>query len=80
MHWAWKNGRPYLSPIHSTDQDLQLSTQGNNETSTIIRRLPLNKANRILGVYLSPDENFTTQLQILKKKADAFAYTLRSPA
>ena len=30
MHWAWKNGRPYLSPIHH----LQLSTQqGNDETS-----------------------------------------------
>jgi hypothetical protein len=79
MYWAWKNCRPYLLPINPTDHDLQLSTQGNNDTSTTIRRWPLNKANRILGVYLSPDGDFTTQLQILKKKADAFAYTLRSP-
>ncbi|KAI2503595.1 hypothetical protein MHU86_10882 [Fragilaria crotonensis] len=79
MYWAWKNGRPYLLPINPTDHDLQLSTQGNNDTSTTIRRWSLNKANRILGVYLSPDGDFTTQLQILTKKADAFAYTLRSP-
>ncbi|KAI2491160.1 hypothetical protein MHU86_23387 [Fragilaria crotonensis] len=69
MYWAWKNGRPYLLPINPTDHDLQLSTQGNNDTSTTIRRWSLNKANRILGVYLSPDGDFTTQLQILHEES-----------
>jgi hypothetical protein len=34
---------------------------------------------RILGIYCSPDGDFSTQLQILKKKADSYAHCLRSP-
>ena len=79
MHWTWEKGRPSLHPIHQNDTTLQLTTQGDTTSSTTIRRTPLNKANRILGVYLSPDGDFTTQLQILKTKADDFAFSLRSP-
>jgi hypothetical protein len=79
MHWTWDKGRPKLTPDSPTDTTLQLTTQGNEENRTTIQRSPISKSNRILGVYLSPDGNFTTQLQILKKKADDFAYSLRSP-
>jgi hypothetical protein len=34
---------------------------------------------RILWVYLSPDGKFTTQRQVLKKKADNYAHRIRSP-
>lgn len=79
MHWTWDKGRPTLTPDSPIDKTLQLTTQGNDDVRTNIQRSPLSKSNRILGVYLSPDGNFTTQLQILKKKADDFAYSLRSP-
>lgn len=79
MHWTWVKGRPHLAPIRSTDSELRLSTQGNDAALTTIKRMPLNKANRLLGVYLSPDGDFATQLMVLKKKADEFAHSLRSP-
>ncbi|KAI2505070.1 hypothetical protein MHU86_9346 [Fragilaria crotonensis] len=56
-----------------------LTTQGNTTDQTIIKRLPLSKASRILGVYLAPDGNFSKQLTVLKTKADGFAIKLRSP-
>ena len=55
MFWDWKNGRPSLRPIDSTDPTLTLVTQGQTNESSTIKRLPLNKASRILGVYLAPD-------------------------
>jgi hypothetical protein len=79
MFWDWKNGRPSLRPIDSTDPTLTLVTQGQTNESSTIKRLPLNKASRILGVYLAPDGNFSEQLGVLKEKADSFAIRLRTP-
>jgi hypothetical protein len=80
MYWDWKNGRPQLRPAEPLDGIVETTTQGNDTaTPTPIRRTETNKANRILGVYLSPDGDFKTQIQILKKKADQFATRLRSP-
>jgi hypothetical protein len=79
MYWDWKHGRPILRPIAPEDPHLSLDTQGNTNDPTPIKRMPLNKASRILGVYLAPDGNFTEQLRILKTKADGFAIRLRSP-
>ena len=42
-------------------------------------KLPVTQASRILGVHLTPDGNFTKQIEVLKDKADAFATRLRSP-
>ncbi|KAI2511593.1 hypothetical protein MHU86_2847 [Fragilaria crotonensis] len=79
MYWDWKKGRPILRRIEDEDQPLTLTTQGNTTDQTIIKRLPLSKASRILGVYLAPDGNFSEQLTVLKTKADGFAIKLRSP-
>jgi hypothetical protein len=78
MYWDWQNGRPRTRPISITDETLQLTTQG-GDIAVPIQRLPLNKASRILGVYLSPEGNFSDQITILKKKADEFSVSLRSP-
>jgi hypothetical protein len=60
--------------------DLTLTTQGQeNITPIVIKRNEINKANCILGIHLSPDGDFSTQLKILKKKADTYAHSLRSP-
>jgi hypothetical protein len=79
MHWDWKLGRPHLRPVSPQDPSLTLTTQGDTTTSTEIRRLPLTKASRILGVHLSPNGDFSKQLIVLKEKADTFAIRLRSP-
>lgn len=80
MYWDWKNGRPKIRPAQPQDDTVALTTQGNTTaTPTPIRRTDTNKANRILGVYLSPDGDFKDQIQILKQKADQFATRLRSP-
>ncbi len=81
LHWTWaKNGRPTLSKIEPHHKDLTLTTQGQDEKPpTTITRCDTDTATRILGVYLSPDGDFSTQLKILKKKADTFAHRLRLP-
>ncbi len=81
LHWTWaKNGRPTLSKIEPHHNDLTLTTQGQDEKPlTTITRCDTDTATRIVGVYLSPDGDFSTQLKILKKKADTFAHRLRSP-
>jgi hypothetical protein len=80
MYWDWKKGRPQLRPTQPQDGTVALTTQGNDQsTPTPILRNDIDKATRILGVYLSPDGDFKTQIKILKKKADQFASRLRSP-
>jgi hypothetical protein len=81
LHWTWaKNGQPTLSKIEPHHKDLTLTTQGQDEKPpTTITRCDTDTATRILGVYLSPDGDFSTQLKILKKKADTLAHRLRSP-
>lgn len=78
MHWDWKNGRPHMQRITEGDPTLSMTTQGENNSQTI-KRFELNTASRILGVYLSPNGDFSEQLQVLKSKADTFAIRLRSP-
>ena len=80
MYWTWINGRPTMQSPDPTDHKLALRTQGNtNNPPTPLTQTTTNKATRILGVYLSPDGDSTTQLQVLKKKADDYAHRLRSP-
>lgn len=75
-----KISRPYLQLIRPTDHNLRLTTQENDDIKPLSADGHLKKAsNCILGIYLSPDGDFTTQLQIPKKKADAFDNTLWSP-
>ena len=78
IYWEWKDGRPQPRDISATDPTLQLTTQGDSTPIAIIR-LPLSQASRILGVHLAPDGNFSTQLRILKNKANEFSIRLRSP-
>ena len=78
MYWDWQQGRPRTRPISQDDANVKLTTQGGT-TETPIKRMPLETANRILGVHLSPIGNFSEQIIILKKKADEFAIKLRSP-
>ncbi|KAI2499411.1 hypothetical protein MHU86_15056 [Fragilaria crotonensis] len=79
MFWDWKKGRPGTRQLHTDDSTLSLTTQGNTTDPTLIRRLPLHQASRLLGVHLTPTGNFSHQLQVLKTKADTFAIRLRSP-
>jgi hypothetical protein len=81
MYWDWHLGRPYTRAISPDDAPtVSLTTQGNHSgTPTVIKRLPLDKASRILGVHLSPNGNFSAQLQVLKDKADTLSIRLRSP-
>lgn len=78
MHWDWKKGRPHMQRITEGDPTLSMTTQGENNSQSI-KRLELSTASRILGVYLSPNGDFSEQLQVLKSKADTFAIRLRSP-
>jgi hypothetical protein len=78
MHWDWKQGRPHMQLIKDADPLLYLTTQGDTNPQNI-KRLELDQASKILGVYLSPSGDFSEQLHVLKIKADDFAIRLRSP-
>ena len=74
-----ENGRPGIRKHDVADQTLSLTTQGNSTEETTIKRLPLDQASRLLGVYLTPTGDFSYQLQVLQTKADLFSIRLRSP-
>jgi hypothetical protein len=57
---------------------IQLTQQGSTHATTI-RNCPSTEAQRILGVYLAPNGDFTRQITALKTKADGYARSLRSP-
>ena len=78
LYWDWEKGKPTLRKMTEQDPTLSLTTQGKDQSIPITRLEP-EKASRILGVHLSPLGDFSTQLQILRKKADNFAIRLRSP-
>jgi hypothetical protein len=80
MFWAWKNGRPCLRQHTISDPPIIIGTQPNNqpETRSTIRYTAPTEAIRILGVHLSPNGDFTKQIQVLKEKSDKMANTIRS--
>ena len=78
LYWDWEKGRPQLRKMTEQDPTLSLTTQGKDQPIPITRLEP-KKASRILGVHLSPLGDFSTQLHILKTKADTFAIQRRSP-
>jgi hypothetical protein len=80
MYWDWKQGRPQTHDVDMNDNSLHLTTQGNHTgVPTLINRVPLDKASRLLGVYLSPNGNFSSHFKVLQAKADTFSIRLHSP-
>jgi hypothetical protein len=78
-YWTWINGTPKLTEqSRDLNRTVQLKQQGTNST-TDIRNCPSTEAQRILGVYLAPNGDFTRQIAELKSKADSFARSIRSP-
>ena len=78
MYWEWHEGRPGLRPIQSTDPAVLL-TQGTSTVPHSIKRTSPDASNRILGVYLSPNGDFSDHLKSMKTKADSYAICLRTP-
>jgi hypothetical protein len=78
LFWDWRNGRPQLRPILATDPGIHLRKGSSSETTTI-RRQSVDSASRLLGVYQTPEGDFSKHLAIMKTKADKFAGYLRSP-
>ena len=78
MYWEWREGHPYLRPLDEADPPVLL-TQGESEAPHSIKRVLIDQACRILGVYLSPDNDFSQHLQVMKTKADHYAFHLKSP-
>jgi hypothetical protein len=76
MYWEWKEGRPTLRPHRPDDPSVHLS-KGRDKTLHPIKHSVTTKANRILGVFLAPNGDFTTQLEILRSKAQKYSARLR---
>ena len=76
MYWEWKDGRPTLRPHTKDDPSVYLS-KGRDKTLHTIKHSATTKANRILGVFLAPNGDFTTQLEILRDKAQKYSARLR---
>ena len=61
LHWKWERGHPVLNTIKPHHKALTLTKQKHDHAPpTIIKRSETNQANRILGVYLSPDGDFSS--------------------
>lgn len=77
MYWDWYDGRPSLRPLTATDS--VTLTQGSSVTLHSIQQVPIDHASRILGVYLSPDVDFSQHIRVMKSKADFYASRITSP-
>lgn len=53
--------------------------QGTSTVATPIRRMDLEDAPRLLGVFMSPTGDFSEHIRVLKNRADTFAVKLKSP-
>ena len=78
MYWDWRCGRPVLRKQLPTDPSV-VRRRGESDIVTEIPRQHEGAASRILGVYQNPTGDFSTQLIVMKKKADKFAGLLLSP-
>lgn len=78
LTWDWKGGRPVIRNRHASDTEIKLR-QGTSTEETTIRRMDLEEAPRILGVFISPTGDFSAHIQVLKTRADTFAVRLKSP-
>ena len=78
--WKWLNGRPtlYQPSVEQADSAVTIKAM-QSQQSQPIRYQPYSQPHRILGVYLSPSGDFTSQIRLLKQKADSFASRLQSP-
>ncbi|KAI2511189.1 hypothetical protein MHU86_3154 [Fragilaria crotonensis] len=64
MIWDWKNGRPHLRDISSSDPEVHL-TQGSSATPVTIKRQDLTQSTRILGVHQNPIGDFHDHVSVL---------------
>ncbi|KAI2512852.1 hypothetical protein MHU86_1641 [Fragilaria crotonensis] len=78
LSWDWKCGRPMIRKRLDSDPDVKLR-QGTSTEETIIRRMDLEDAPRLLGVFMSPIGDFSEHIKVLKTRADTFAVRLKSP-
>jgi hypothetical protein len=78
MYWDWKQGRPILRKIQDDDPTVNLR-RNNSDITTPIKRLEVATSSRILGVYQTPEGDFSDHIEMLKNKADKYAGYLRSP-
>jgi hypothetical protein len=78
LYWEWLNGEPKLKEPSPGNATVQLAQEGTSDL-TMISNQSTERAQRLLGVYISPNGDFTHQLREMKKKADGMARSLRSP-
>ena len=77
--WEWnKQGRPVVRSQKPDDPIVCVTSMQTGEVEAISYQ-PYDKAARILGVYLSPEGDFSQQIMVMKKKADTYAARLNSP-
>lgn len=79
LYREWEKGRPQLRPMRPSDPIVKLHSSHSDLPPTTISRKQPNEAQRMLGVYLTPNGDFSTQLKLYKGKANTFAARLHSP-
>ena len=78
LYWDWIKGRPQLRPIEESDPTVTLR-KGLSTDKATIKRQEVKSSARLLGVYQTPEGDFSDHIQILKTKADKYAGYIRSP-
>ena len=76
--WEWKHGRPILRTPQIDDPAVRITSMS-TATEESIKYQPYDKASRLLGVYISPNGDYSSQIELLKHKADTYAARIQSP-
>ena len=79
MYWHWKEDRPVIRPPHSDEPQVTLTSGSDQHLHHNMKRTTVDNASKMLGVYLAPSGDFSSQLRVMKDKADKYALRLRSP-
>ncbi len=76
IHFKWTNGKWSYGDPHDVVHE-SLTCLNKNDQRVELKALPVNKAEEMLGVYLSPDGSNAKQLQELMKKANTKSTQLK---
>ena len=78
MIWIWVGGLPRLATIKQKPGNLELiQTESKNNKKIKIKRMEVTEANRVLGVRMSVDGNWKTEVRHWMGQSRAFASKIR---
>lgn len=76
LAWDWNQCRAKLHSSSMPPRDLEMTSEGDTDTTTSIKRIQAADSYRTLGVFISPSGNNTGAIKVLKDTASTYCSLL----